>query len=56
VAKSIGSDWVDVRTGVTMGNLTEVFGDLRAGDEVVVRGTDEIRPSTTLATRLVPST
>jgi len=47
---------IAVRTGVTTGNLTEVFGDLRAGDEVVLRGTDEIRSSTAFATRLVPST
>jgi RND family efflux transporter MFP subunit len=50
------TDWVDVRTGVATGRLTEVFGDLSAGDEVVLRGTDEIRPSTAVATRLVPPT
>ena len=40
------TEWVDVRTGLASGPLTEVFGDLRAGDAVAVRGTDEIRPST----------
>lgn len=50
------ADWVDVRTGVTTGNLTEVFGDLRAGDEIVLRGTDEIRPGTAVATRSAAST
>jgi membrane fusion protein, multidrug efflux system len=40
------TEWVDVRTGLTSGPLTEVFGDLRAGDEVAARGTDEIRPGT----------
>ena len=34
--------WVDVRTGVTAGKLVEVFGDLHAGDQVAVRGTDEL--------------
>jgi len=39
-------DWVDVKTGLTMGALVEVFGDLRAGDTVAARGTDELRPGT----------
>jgi RND family efflux transporter MFP subunit len=37
-------DWVDVKRGQPMGNLVEVFGDLREGDEVAVRGTDELKP------------
>lgn len=37
------TDWVDVRTGVATGGLTEVFGDLREGDQVAMRGTDELR-------------
>ena len=37
------AEWVDVKTGLASGSLVEVFGDLRAGDEVAVRGTDEIR-------------
>jgi membrane fusion protein, multidrug efflux system len=40
------TEWVDVRTGLSSGPLTEVFGDLRPGDTVAVRGTDEIRPGT----------
>jgi hypothetical protein len=35
-------EWVDVRPGLTAGALTEVFGDLHAGDMIAVRGTDEI--------------
>jgi membrane fusion protein (multidrug efflux system) len=38
------TEWVDVRTGLTSGPLTEVFGDLRPGDAIATRGTDEIRP------------
>ncbi len=38
------TDWVDVRTGVATGGLTEVFGGLREGDQVAIRGTDELRP------------
>jgi RND family efflux transporter MFP subunit len=38
------AEWVDVRRGQVNGNLIEVFGDLREGDVVARRGTDEIRP------------
>jgi RND family efflux transporter MFP subunit len=37
------TEWVDVKTGVRAGTLIEVFGDLRAGDEVAIRGTDQLR-------------
>ena len=40
------AEWVDVKTGLVSGPLVEVFGDLRAGDDVAVRGTDELRPGT----------
>jgi hypothetical protein len=40
------ADWVDVKTGASSGDLIEVFGDLREGDEVALRGTDELRPGT----------
>jgi RND family efflux transporter MFP subunit len=39
------AEWVDVRTGYSSGPLIEVFGDLQPGDQVAVRGTDEIRPN-----------
>lgn len=37
------AQWVDVRKGPKAGDLVEVAGDLRPGDEIVRRGTDEIR-------------
>jgi RND family efflux transporter MFP subunit len=37
------AEWVDVKRGVADKDAIEVFGDLKAGDEVMVRGTDEIR-------------
>jgi RND family efflux transporter MFP subunit len=43
------AEWVDVRRGVVSGNLIEVFGDLREGDVVAQRGSDEIRPGTKIA-------
>lgn len=40
------AEWVDVKRGAAMKQLVEVFGDLRAGDQVAVRGTDELRAGT----------
>ena len=45
------TEWVDVRTGLTSGPLVEVFGDLKAGDEIAGRGTDELRPGTEVRPR-----
>lgn len=42
------AQWVDVRRGPTVGNLVEVSGDLQPGDEIVARGTDEIREGSPL--------
>ncbi len=49
------TDWVDVKTGAATGNLIEVFGALKEGDVVAVRGTDELRPGTRVEPRLAPS-
>ena len=48
-------EWVDVKTGAKSDNLIEVFGNLKEGDEVAVRGTDQIGPGATVAPRLVAS-
>jgi RND family efflux transporter MFP subunit len=45
------TEWVDVRTGLTSGPLVEVFGELHGGDEIAVRGTDELRPGTDVRPR-----
>jgi RND family efflux transporter MFP subunit len=45
------TEWIDVRTGLTAGPLVEVFGDLKAGDEIARRGTDELRPGTEVRPR-----
>jgi membrane fusion protein, multidrug efflux system len=45
------TEWVDVKTGLTSGPLVEVFGDLRAGDEIASRGSDEMRPGTEVRAR-----
>jgi membrane fusion protein, multidrug efflux system len=43
------SEWIDVKTGVTVDKMTEVFGDLHESDIVAVRGTDELRAGTTVS-------
>ena len=48
------AEWVDVKLGTSMGNLIEVFGPLEAGDQVAVRGTDELREGTHVATKEAP--
>jgi membrane fusion protein (multidrug efflux system) len=47
------TEWVDVRTGLSSGALIEVFGDLRAGDEIAARGTDEVRSGTQVQAKAV---
>ena len=45
------AEWVNVETGLTSGSLVEVFGDLKAGDVVAGRATDEVRPGTEVHAR-----
>ncbi len=40
------AEWVDVRRGAPDGELVEVFGNLKAGDKIFERVTDEVRPGT----------
>jgi RND family efflux transporter MFP subunit len=42
------AEWVDVKKGAGEGDLVEVIGNLKAGDRVVRRATDEIRDGTPL--------
>ena len=42
------AEWVDVRKGISDGDLMEITGDLQAGDAVVKRATDEIREGISL--------
>ena len=37
------AEWVDVKKGAADGDLIEVIGNLKPGDRVVKRGSDEIR-------------
>jgi membrane fusion protein, multidrug efflux system len=40
------AEWVDVKRGGVMNDLVEVFGGLKAGDQIALRATDELRPGT----------
>ncbi len=49
------TEWVDVKTGATVGKLVEIFGDLHEGDEVVVHGTNSVNPGTHVRPNLISS-
>jgi len=40
------AEQISVNTGGTVGDLTEVFGQLNAGDEVALHASDDLRPGT----------
>jgi membrane fusion protein (multidrug efflux system) len=42
------AEWVDVKKGAPDGDLVEVMGNLRAGDQVMRRGSDEVREGSAL--------
>jgi len=49
------AEWVDIKRGVTIGkpgsDLVEIFGNLTEGDQIAVRGTDELREGTRVNTK-----
>ena len=53
--KDGSAEWVDVRRGSADGDRVEVLGALQAGDQVVARATDEIRPGTPVSTPPAPA-
>lgn len=40
------AEQVNVRTGGTVGDLTEVFGRLKAGDVIALHASEDLRPGT----------
>jgi len=48
------TEWVDVKRGVSMKDMVEVFGDLQENDSIALRGTDEIRAGTAVAAKPSP--
>jgi len=49
------TEWVDVKRGMSMGDLVEVFGDLQENDVVAMRGTDELRSGVTVNPKQTPA-
>lgn len=46
------AEWVDVRTGINMGDRIEIFGNLAEGDTLLLRATDEIKGGTPMIPKL----
>lgn len=42
------TEWVDIRDGITMDKEVEIFGNLKEGDLILTRGTDEIKSGTSI--------
>jgi membrane fusion protein (multidrug efflux system) len=40
------TQWVDMRSGFSMGDRQEVFGNLKAGDTLAGKPTEELKPGT----------
>ena len=47
------TEWVRVKPGIASNEEVEVFGDLAAGEQVVLRGTEELRANTRVDSKLV---
>src|SRR6516225_4085633 len=45
-------EWVPVMRGASVGDLVEVFGDLKPGEMIAKRGTDELRAGTRVEVRM----
>lgn len=49
------TEWVPVKPGIASGEEMEVFGNLAAGEEVALRGTEELRSNTHVISKLGPN-
>ena len=49
------TEWVDVKTGAAVGKFTEVFGNLKEGDEVALQGSDQLLPGVQVVPQTVKS-
>ena len=52
------AEWVDVIRGASINqdgtDLVEVFGELAPGDQIALRGTDELRAGARVQTKAAP--
>jgi RND family efflux transporter MFP subunit len=46
------TQWMDVRTGFNMGDRQEIFGELRVGDTIVLKGSEDLKQGTTVVAKL----
>ncbi|MFV7866768.1 hypothetical protein, partial [Enterococcus faecium] len=46
------AEWIDIRNGFALSDKTEVFGSLKEGDTIVLRGNDEIKPGKQLIPKM----
>jgi hypothetical protein len=46
------TQWIDVRTGFNMGEMLEVFGDIKAGDTVVLKASEELKAGSKVIPKL----
>lgn len=46
------TQWIDVRAGFNMGDKQEVFGEIKAGDTLIAKPTEELKAGTTVVTKL----
>jgi RND family efflux transporter MFP subunit len=49
---SCKAEWIDVRNGISLGDNTEIFGNLHEGDSLLVRATDEIKEGSRLILKM----
>jgi multidrug efflux pump subunit AcrA (membrane-fusion protein) len=45
------TQWIDVRTGFNMGDKQEIFGDIKPGDTIVLKGNEELKAGVKIATK-----
>jgi membrane fusion protein (multidrug efflux system) len=43
------TQWIDVRGGFNMGDKQEIFGDVKTGDTLVLKGNEELKPGRKVA-------
>jgi membrane fusion protein (multidrug efflux system) len=44
--------WIDVRSGFNLGDQSEFFGELKAGDSLVLKGNEELKPGMSVLIKL----
>jgi membrane fusion protein (multidrug efflux system) len=54
--KDSKAEWIDVRNGISVDNKMEIFGNLLAGDTLLIKGTDEIKEGMKVTAKLTPGT